>query len=372
MSKRAWVLGDLHLSGETEWQSAVSNKVIDWVHEHEYNNPSTEVILAGDLIDKFHSGPRSHYLVMKFLAGLKTSKVHIVVGNHDIEKDESETGQILSYEYASLFSHSNVEYALYSYPTEFTAAGLSCIAIPFYKAPVHSLVELKEKNPLAKYGIDADKEFDLCIGHHFVEDKKQGHIPEEIKIDFKKLVPNAKKLLAGHVHVADSLPNTYLGSLYAKKIDEQGQRYHWVYHSDMQEWHRHKVPVFCELVSVKYGEQLPPVKHKNALPVYTITQCPNPEKARSYYGPDVYIRKVVSSWEHIRTNQDFAEIDPSLYQNTQEGMISKKELMSKFEQMVLDDAAEWKKVDVSKDVLTSAVQFIRDLSKEGTEHDSIQ
>ncbi len=360
MSK-LWALGDPHLSAETEWQHAVSLEVIEWVKNHPYNQPGNEAILAGDLIDKYHSSPPTHELIVSFLMAFKTSKVHIVVGNHDIDKDIlSETGQSIAYNYAS---HLGEKYIMYPYPQEFEALGLECVALPYYKAPTHCLVDLKSgSQPLSKYNIDAQKPYDLCMAHHFLYEEKRTNIPEEVTLDVWKMLPNTKLILSGHVHVADSLPDNYLGSLYPKKIDEHGLRFTWVYDSDTKQWLKEEMPLLCELISIKYGEPLRAASSSIALPVYTITHCPSPDKARAYYGDQVYIRKVVSSWEHIRTNQDFATIDEARYKS--EGLISKEELMERFEQMVLDDASEWKKVDVSKDVLIAAVNFIKDVSED--------
>lgn len=362
MSK-LWVLGDLHLSGETPWKSAVSRNVIDWVANHEYNSPENEILLAGDLIDKYHASPASHNLVIQFLTSLQASKIHIVVGNHDIEI--SADGQSLAYEYArSLGSHIHV----YEYPIEIQSKGLQILALPFYKGPTHSLVDLKKpvqgdsQHPLDRWHLKADKAYDLAIVHHFLKAPSQSHIPDEITLDMDYLVPNAKKVLAGHVHTADSLPDKYLGSVYAMKVDEQGQRYHWVYDEDTKRWMRYKTPVFCELKTVKYGEKLPQANNPEAIPVYTITQCPSVEKARSYYGNEPYIRKTVSSWDHIRTNQEFSEIDRERYNGA--GMISKEELMGRFEEMVLSDVEEWKKKDITQDTLKAAVKFIRDISQD--------
>ncbi|MCA1800090.1 MAG: metallophosphoesterase [Actinobacteria bacterium] len=360
MSK-LWVLGDPHLSAENEWQAAASRKVIDWVESHPYNKEGNVTLLAGDIIDKYHSAPPTHHLVMKFLMAFKT-QVIIVVGNHDIEKTAANSnGQSVAYEYIKEMGD---HFTMLEYPSTFKVFDLECIALPFYKAPVHSLVDLRGKDPLRKYGIDNEKAYDLCIAHHFLYEERRTNIPEEVTLDVWSLLPNTKLILSGHVHVADSLPNNYLGSLYAKKIDEQGERYTWVYDSVTRKWLREVMPAMCSLISVKYGEALPKPKG-DALPVYTITHCPSPDKARAFYGNDVFIRKVVSSWEHIRTNQDFASIDSERYSS--EGLISKEDLMYKFEQMVLDDASEWKKVDVSRDTLIEAVNFIKKASLETKE-----
>jgi len=361
MSK-LWILGDFHLSGESPWQEAVSNKVIDWIRDHELNDPDNEILLAGDLIDKYNASPRSHYLVLKFLTSLRAKKIHVVVGNHDIEK--SPEGQTLAYEYAKVLGES---IHVYEYPQIITSMGLNILVVPFYKAPIHSLVDLKpyeDTHPLEKRGIDPNTPFDLVLVHHFVKSSTQTQIPDEITIDMDYLTPNAKKVLAGHVHIADALPEVYLGSLYAKKIDEQGQRYYWVYNYNTLKWQRFKTPVFCELKSVKYGEKLPTPMYKDAIQVYTITQCPSIEKAQLYYGPEVHIRKTISSWDHIRTNQEFSEIDRARYDG---GMISKEELMSKFEDMVLSDVEEWKKKDISQDTLKAAVRFIKHVSEKGAD-----
>ncbi len=382
MSK-VWVLGDAHLSAETKWQAVISKNVVDWIRSHELNVEENEVILAGDLIDKYGSSPPSHHLVLQLLTAFKCHKVHVVVGNHDIEKTESGTGQNLAYAYIDTLSSPERQYLLYEYPSVFKAGNLNCLAIPYYKAPTNSLVDLKHipdghSSSLEKWGIDySDKcEYDLCIAHHFVSHDKASFVPEEVTVDLRKLSRDskihAKKVLAGHVHVSDSDPDVYLGSLYAKKIDEQGQRYYWVH--DGSKWHKYVMPTLCTFISVKYGEKLPEIDLDSdplSTPVYTITQCPSIDKAHHYYGDDVLIRKVVSSWDHISKQQEFSDIDPSLYSGSREGMISKLELMSRFEKMVLDDASEWKKVDVSKDTLEKAVTFIRELAVKTTNNKDV-
>lgn len=352
------VLGDPHLSAETAWQKETGKRIIRWLHNQDFNHPDNSLIILGDLVDKYATSPPSNDLITEFLMTCRFSKVHLLVGNHDISKMEEDDYQYVSYRFASRIDPN--KFIIHEYPDVFNCQGLDIASLPFYTAPTHSLVDLElSSNPMERWDIDWTYEWDLVIVHHFLtQTMDNSPIPRELTVDAHSLLPKAQKIMAGHIHVADSSPDEYLGSLYPKKIDEMGQRFYWIHDEDG--WHKHHTPRFCELYSIKYGEKLPYEVTEDRLPVYTITQSPSEDKVRDYYGDKAYIRKIITSWDNIRQGQGFGDMSPEHYSIDQEkGMISKNELMDMFEKVLLEEEQEWKKFEVTRDILEDAIDLIK-------------
>ena len=356
------VLGDPHLSAEMDWQAETGRRIIKWLEGLEINNENNELILVGDLVDRYAFSPPSINLVVQFLRACRFHTVHMVVGNHDISQMEEESQQYVAYAFAPQMDS---RFKIYEYPTTFKSSGLDVVTLPFYIAPTHSLVDLKpESSPMERWGIDYTKSYDVCIAHHFLKNSLSKNIPEELAVDVEALLPNVKKTLAGHIHTAELSPDQYTGSLYPKKIDEEGMRFYWVYDSDTDKWKKWPTPKFCELHTITYGEKIPYEITENRLPVYSVIKAPSKEKAFDYYKGQGYIRKVFTSWDNIRGGQGFGEMNPAYYSMNNQAMIPKHELLSRFETLLLEEQQEWKKFEVTKDTLKKAVDVIKRTTKE--------
>ena len=364
------ILGDPHLSGETLWQLEVGNRLVDWAKTYPGFGPQSEVLILGDLVDTYASSPQTTTLVTAFIAALhsRIKRLVILVGNHDIEKDERRaTGQHVAYEYLQVFFPS-IE--IIEHPREFQLGSLSCVALPFYGAPEHSLLELQREegkpSPLIKYGIDPAKSYDFIAAHHFLRSAaKRSRIPEELSVDVEALFDAPQgKVIAGHIHTANSSPDEYTGSLYPLKIDEKGLRYIFAFTNG--EWVREPMTTICDLLSVKLGDTLPkPVK--DILPVYTITHCSSVEVARSEYGSDILIRKTVSSWDNIRKGQGFSDLG-----SNEHGLdgLTKRSILDRFKVILLDEEQDWVKFDATRDILEEALALIESAMTYGEDPDA--
>lgn len=330
MKSNIWVLGDPHIFGETCWQQAVAKKMISYIKNHPLNNKDTEVIITGDLTDKFKSLPPTYDLVMEFLSAFNVKAIHLLVGNHDVDKMSGHEsaitkgkGQAISYSYASkIFSNCNI----YEYPSSVDIAGLKVLMLPYYKAPSHCLDDYNDPVTFYKKWPElSDIKFDFVVGH--VIDSSSG-LPAINCVDLKSLLKSNPMIILGHLH-SGSMPGEnkihYTGSMYGLKVDETGPHYEMIYKEGI--WSAALLPKFSEMISIKYGEALPPSVFEGAVPVYTIYNCSSEDKARKLYGDSVYIRKTISGWEQLQKNNEL-DIDSDIRSFS---FLSKEKLLEEFE-----------------------------------------
>ena len=360
-----WVLGDPHLYGETAWQTAAAGAIIAWVQAHPLNKKTTEVIVLGDLIDRFKALPPTHDLILKFLQSFRTQKIHLLVGNHDIDKlpsnENSGEGQWLAYAYARSLGE---RFIVYEYPQRFCIGDLQFLALPYYIAPSHCLEDYSSMEALKRrwpdLDLDPDSPIDVVIAH--VADLATG-LPPGACVDIDELVGAKPFKILGHIHIANKSADRiqYTGSLYSLKIDEKGERYEWMYQNGT--WKRKTLPVFCDLLKVKYGDALTPSKHTEALPVYTVYNCPSEERARQMYGQKTLIRKTVSSWDHFRKSDDidFSQRSASF------SLLTKEDLIVRFEQEVLN-GTEW----AESENIPLTLSALKIIAKQVTSKDSFE
>jgi DNA repair exonuclease SbcCD nuclease subunit len=330
-----WILGDIHLFAETPWQLEVGKSIINWISSHELNREDTEVIILGDVIDKFKSLPPTHNLIISFLKAFKCSKIHLIVGNHDINKmphSDFEKYQWIAYFYAQELGS---QYIIYEYPQKFNIGNISFLALPYYLAPTFCLNDYSDKELFKKVHpqVDLDQPVDVVVAH--VADINSG-FPSGTCINIENLVGKDPLKILGHIHVADSSKDKiqYTGSLYTLRTNEKGQRYYWYYKDGS--WDRKEVPLFCDLLSVNYGDPLPLSKYKDALPVYTIFNCPFEERARQMYGKDIFIRKTISNWESIRKSKEMDFGENISFVN----ILTKKDLINLFRKEMIEEKKE--------------------------------
>lgn len=346
MSKQPniWVLGDPHLHGDSHWQWETAIKIIEWIEQHPFNNKDTHAIVLGDIVHQFKALPPTHTLVLRFLQAFKCPKVFLLVGNHDIDKMpgtgvQKERSQYVAYDY--VVSLDPKKFVLMEYPQLFEIGALRALALPYYVAPTHCIGDYSSKEQFQEKWprvLEQQlKRVDFVIAH--AADVSSG-LPPGACINVRALV-DAPLIILGHIHTANMSEGSvqYTGSLYPLKIDEKGERYQWFYDAENAKWLSYPVPVFCDLLTARYGDPLPKSQHKEALPVYTIYNCASEERARQMYGPDVLIRKLVTSWEHLKKS---ADID--LNTSAIVPFLTKEELLQQFEEDVLK-GSEWAEVD---------------------------
>ena len=373
MKSNIWILGDPHLLGETPWNAAVARKMIKWIKSHPLNIPTTEIIITGDLVDKFSSLPPTHDLVIEFLKAFRTSKIHLVVGNHDVDKmsgfDSVVTkgkGQMIAYPYVDkLFGDSPVQCKIYEYPEAVNICGLTVLMLPYYKAPSHCLDDYNSRDVFyKKYPELANIKIDLMVGH--IIDSSSGLPPINCVDVFKLLYPNEPMIVLGHLHAGQVSFETrlnYTGSLYGLKIDERGPRYEIIYDAEKRVWSSNDIPVFSEMISVKYGESLPQPKLPSTIPVYTIFNCASDDKARKLYGDDVFIRKTISSWEFLQKNKEL-EVDAD---RVNFAFLSKEALIGEFEKEIQTQTGRAMVEDVPLSLKAlEVIKTIQGNIKEGT------
>lgn len=365
----AIVLGDPHLSGETTWQLKVSQHIIEWTAQLELIGSETDVLVLGDVTDKYLANPITHDLVAHFISTLarRARTVHILVGNHDIsKKDEVSLAaqeQYVSYAYLKRFLP-NVH--IYEKPCEFTLADLRCVAIPYYYTPRHSLIDLSDfsegRRPLRDYGIDDSAEFDFVAAHHFLRKGANNiRIPVEVSVDVDKLfLTPPKKIVSGHVHTLHANPEQYTGSLYPLKSSEQGVRVYWTY-THNEGWSYHQLTPFCELLSVEFGQPLPEPSEPTAIPVYTITNCSSKAQARHKY-PNALVRKTVSTWDSIRKD---SKLTTATVGQSAAGL-NKRDILKSFRKDMLTSEAV-NTFDASQEVLDASFELIYNAIAENEE-----
>jgi hypothetical protein len=120
-----------------------------------------------------------------------------------------------------------------------------------------------------------------------------------------------RHLCLGHIHTRIN-PKIYIGSIYANKVNEtEPNRAAWIIHEDGSKTEE-PLPVFCEYVSVRYPDPLPPPQ--GLISIYTLLNCPNEQIARATYG-DIHIRKLVRdltsgpSYSYDDSTQAVEELD---------------------------------------------------------------
>ena len=270
------ILGDLHFNSSKDYYVQVGEEFIKWFHGWVKNDPENELILAGDLVNTSIDGGIVIDQLVKMFNLSRFSKVHIVVGNHDIKRKDG----IEQLAYKFLRQRENI--AIYEREQVVKIQGKQVLLLPHYN-PTTSEESMSKRYSKLHEIYDG---LDLTVGH-FAEERYGGFGSDKIK-NIEKL--DTKYLCLGHIHIRTN-PKIYIGSVYSTRVGEQDdRRAAWVLDSDGKLTFD-RLPVFCDFVTVEYPNPLPSTPAE--VPVYTITNCSSDKIARLQYGDSIFIRKTL-------------------------------------------------------------------------------
>lgn len=265
-------LGDIHFRDDHPYFMEVCENFLEWFSSWDRNSEDNSLILTGDLVESaLLSGRVADYLE-RFIASSKFQSIHICCGNHDQRKYHN-TDQ-LAYE----FFRNKKNVFLYQTAKETMIEGLRVLFLPFYFG-------LNEKGKsMAEYYNDIpnnpkfSNNYDLVVGHFSGGDMDFGGSSDCVS-EVSKI--NTKKLILGHIHTRLVSPETYIGSVFAcKKNENDNTRSAFIYEGN--EWKEELLPKFIEFLTVVYPNNL--LNSSALIPVYTILNCKSEDIALQRYG----------------------------------------------------------------------------------------
>ncbi len=261
------VLGDLHLRADYPWFVEAANHFLDWFETWDINNPDNQLVLVGDLVER----PVNGGIVVNFLERMiktsKFSKIHIVVGNHDVKRID----KVYQLAYEFFKRKSNV--TVYSEFTKQTIEGIVCLMFPFLVPTVEILSPTKYYSELKVRG-------DVLFGH--IQDEHSGGD------SVKGLKEKAKHICLGHIH--NRVHKNYIGSIYPNNHSQNGQRYFRTYEriNSSVVSKEYPLPVFLDFKIIQYGEKV--VQDEALVSVYVIHGGPAENLMDSKY-KDLHIKQ---------------------------------------------------------------------------------
>lgn len=283
------ILGDIHFSSSRDYLIAVSNEILNWFRSWKYNTPGNELILAGDVVHSAVNGGLVIDMVEQLVSDSKFDAIHIIPGNHDLKRKDG----VVQLAYEFLRERPNIY--IYDKAAEAEIQGLRVLFLPHY-IPA-SATEPSMTESYSNIYKNQVKDYDIVVGHFMEESVSFGAL-DAIK-NISKI--RTKHLCLGHLHIRSN-PNIYIGSVYANKsTEEDSTRAAWIIDEKGNKY-EDKLPVFCEYITVRYPEELPPSNAK--VRALTIANCTNERLARMKYGESVFIRKLVHSLD-VNAKKDF-------------------------------------------------------------------
>ena len=250
----------------------VCENFLEWFSSWERNSVNNSLILTGDLVESaLLSGRVADYLE-RFIASSKFKSIHICCGNHDQRKYHN-TDQ-LAYEF---FRHKKNVF-LYQTAKETEIDGLKVLFLPFYFGLNDKGKSMGEYYNNIPNNPRFSNNYDLVVGHFSGGDMDFGGSSDCVS-NISQI--KTKKLILGHIHTRLVSPETYIGSVFAcKKNENDNTRSAFIYENN--EWKEELLPKFIEFLTVVYPNNLP---NTNALtPVYTILNCNSEDIALQRYG----------------------------------------------------------------------------------------
>lgn len=204
MKKQIIGIGDIHLRSKGFYRLGIS-RFFNWIDKTLPSSEKefTEILLAGDVLNKVTMLPEAAGLAVKLLKLLKTkaSKVYIILGNHDYGLSNYKVISAKKF----LCEEDNVVVidTLCEYTTDL---GFKLLCLPWCYGMKHSDVDAYVAQ------LPQDASYDVCTAHWELESCMGS--------DFINLKTNAKAFMCGHIHSHKVNPY-YLGSVLPNSIAEQ-------------------------------------------------------------------------------------------------------------------------------------------------------
>lgn len=179
------IIGDLHINSAKISSCILIDKFINWLNNLKENNKNNNLILLGDVLDNpVNSGATISYLI-KLLNSFKFNKVYILIGNHDIFKnqDESEYKNKSALDWINkIDDYKNVE--IINSAKQITIDNTNYLLLPY----INKYTELNNKD----YNFES---IDYILGHIDLGDYCLYNIDTILKKS-----KNIKSLILGHIH----------------------------------------------------------------------------------------------------------------------------------------------------------------------------
>ena len=204
MSIKLIGLGDVHLRNKAFYRAGFKG-FLDWFDKTipDEHCESTEILLAGDFLNKISMLPRVGAESVRFTSILKrkASTVYCILGNHDYGTSGYKVINIKDFleELGIVVIDDFCEYT--------TKLGFNILCLPWRYGCTHAQVNKYLKS------LDLEHtEYDACSAHWELESM--------FGSDFVDLSPvNAKAFMCGHIHSHKCNPK-YLGSILPNQIEE--------------------------------------------------------------------------------------------------------------------------------------------------------
>lgn len=179
------IIGDLHINSARISSCIMTAKLINWFKNLKENNKNNNLILLGDVLDTpTNSGATINYIV-NLLNTFKFNKVYILIGNHDIFKnqDESEykTKNALNW-ISQIKNYNNIE--IVDYPKIITLENTNYLLLPY----TNSYINLTDNN----FNFSS---INYILGHIDLGNYCLYNIDEIIKKS-----TNLQSIILGHIH----------------------------------------------------------------------------------------------------------------------------------------------------------------------------
>lgn len=275
------VLGDIHFRDDRKYWRDVCEAFLLWFRGWSKNDPSNDLILAGDLVEtSVLSGTVVDYLA-KLLDYSRFRSVHICVGNHDRKKINNRDQ--LAYE----FYRNRKDVSVYDEPAETDIGPFHVLFLPYYLGVDYDGLSMHDKYSRLAEDPHFSNRYDLAVGHFAGEECA---FPGNVDYAENLGSIGARHFVLGHIHTRSANPERYLGSVFANRRSENDPTRCAVLIREDGSREDETLPVFSEFLNVRYPDPLPP--SDAAVPIYTVANCSSEQLVAMKYG-DIAVRAVV-------------------------------------------------------------------------------
>jgi len=242
------VLGDIHdrdlfSSGRKQPFQLAVRKFFDWFCKSKYNSPEYILLFLGDLTEKsINQGELNDFFIELFTKRIKTKKILILSGNHDMNREGSNLSTFRSLDNVDIFDE----------PCSMVIDNTTFLMLPHLQK---NMKKTYESLPEEITGLS----YDYAFGHLMDETRDFGGGKG---IDLSYL--NIKQRVFGHDHNFDlDKGGNYLGSVSPNSYTERdSKKYIYEIDTETKEGNYIEVPVFLGYQEVEYPNPLPEKKYK--------------------------------------------------------------------------------------------------------------
>jgi len=272
------VLGDIHFRDlvsadrKQPFQLAV-RKFFDWFCGSKYNSPEYILLFLGDLTEKsINQGELNDFFIELFTKRIKTKKILILSGNHDMNREGSNLSTFRSLDNIDIFDE----------PCSMVIDNTTFLMLPHLQK---NMKKTYENLPEEITGLF----YDYAFAHLMDETKDFGGGKG---IDLSYL--NIKQRVFGHDHNFDlDKGGNYLGSISPNSYTERdSKKYIYEIDTETKEGNYIEVPVFLGYKEVEYPNPLPESEYDYT--IWTIKESLDKGQTILFYSKndDFYYRRI--------------------------------------------------------------------------------